>query len=105
MRTVSPLKLERVAEASQALSPGSQTVCPLWKQVLHPDQLQIPNPKTQIPSKKKLEQGHPGSESGLTKPMIDTGWFLLSRDGTDPHQSKVVKAEREKVGVRTGEKW
>lgn len=85
-----PIETRGEAEASQALSPGSQTVCPLWKQVLHPDQ---------------LEQGRPGSDSGLTRPMIDTGWFLLSRDGRDPQQRKVVKAEREKVGFRTGEKW
>lgn len=43
-RTVSPLKLERVAEVSQALSPGSQTV---WKQVSHPNLFadQLPNPQ------------------------------------------------------------
>lgn len=116
MRTVSPLKPERVAEVSQALGPGSQTVCLLWKQVLHPnlftDQLQIPNPSFATLSRlcTKLEQG-----AGVRVWVEGSGryrlvcWTEMGRTHSRAEQSgqerKVVKAGREKVGVRTGEKW
>lgn len=74
------LKLERVAGLSHAPSPGSQIVCPLWKQVLHhnlfTDQLQIPRFAALSRLCKNWNKG-PWSEFGL-KAVFDTGWALLA---------------------------
>lgn len=109
MGTVSPLKLERVAGLSHAPSPDSQIVCPLWKQVLHhnlfTDQLQIP--RFSALSRWKTGTRGRGQSLGWRLCSILAGLCWPDRPAAEQsgQERKVVKAEREKVGVSTGEKW
>lgn len=108
MRTVSPLKLERLACALRGPKPG-------FSDCLTALETQSCTIICSVISYKSQPWGAGGcwfeqfcaktetrscGQSLCLRTVSDTGWPELSWQ-----ERKVVKAEREKVGVRTGEKW